>query len=87
MSRTSQYFQVLDAFRRQQNSLWQMDRQIVLELLDMAYGGDGMLSSAPKVLGESLRSEYYPGWTNEHFQNLLVDLGYNLDRLLASLVD
>ena len=54
-----------------------LDRLVRLELLDMAEG-ENPNGGNPDPDFKGVREEYYPGWSNEDFADLLAKLGYPL---------
>ena len=55
------------------------DELVRLELVEMAEGGNPRGGDDnPDFKG--IREEYYQGWRNEDFENLLADLGYPIQK-------
>ena len=51
------------------------DRLVRLELLEMAEGGNPT-GGNPDPNFKGIRTEYYKGWKDEDFKQLLTDLGF-----------
>jgi hypothetical protein len=59
------YAEVLKNFKQSSTYMGELDRLVRLELAEMAEGGDP----------QGMREEYYKGWKDSDFKQLLADLG------------
>jgi hypothetical protein len=68
--------QTFDSIRKAFRERGPLDRTTLLELLEMAEGGNPT-GGDPRPEFKGIRDEYYPGWSDDDFKALLKDLGYN----------